>query len=263
MSERFRHGYLSVSAYGPAGADPVVILHGWGSSAAIMEPVARALSDAWRVYNVDLPGHGAAPEPDEPMDLADHAATVATLIREVAPAGAAILGHSNGGRIALYLASDESTRAVASRLVLVSPSGIRRRRTAVYWLRRVTAATLKAPFRILPRVVRDFGLDWLRHSLVWRLLGSSDYRNLEGVMRETFVRLVNAYLEDRLDRIECPVLIFRGDRDDAVTADQMERLVRGLPDAGLVPLVDAGHYGFLEQPDVFLAGTRHFLREAR
>jgi pimeloyl-ACP methyl ester carboxylesterase len=44
-----------------------------------------------------------------------------------------------------------------------------------------------------------------------------------------------------------------------VTADQVRRLVSLVPDAGLVQLPGAGHYGYLDAPEPFLAGTRHFL----
>jgi len=39
----------------------------------------------------------------------------------------------------------------------------------------------------------------------------------------------------------------------------MERLVQALPDAGLVVLKNAGHYGYLDDPDTFIAATRYFL----
>ncbi len=262
MSNPVRHGLLSVFASGPPDGGPVVLLHGWGSSARLMDPVARGLADRWRVYNVDLPGHGSAPVPSEAVDLDGHARAVAGLLREVAPNGAAVIGHSNGGRIALRLAADPGTAALVRRLVLVSPSGIRRKRTAKYWARRTIASALKAPFSLLPGRLRAHGLDWLRHSLVWRMLGSSDYRNLEGVMRDIFVRLVNTYVEDEIGRIAVPVLVFRGTNDEAVSADQVRRLIALLPDAGLVELPGAGHYGYLDAPDPFIAGTRHFLEGA-
>lgn len=261
MSDPIRHGLLSVFSSGPPDAEPVVLLHGWGSSARLMDPIARGLEDRWRVYNVDLPGHGTAPVPAEIVDLGGHARAVAGLLREVAPNGAAVVGHSNGGRIALRLASNPDTSALVRRLVLVSPSGMRRKRTLKYRIRHAVAIALKAPFSILPGRLRDFGLDWLRHTLVWRMLGSSDYRNLEGVMRDIFVRLVNSYLEDDLGRIGVPTLVFRGTNDEDVTDDQVRRLVDGVEDAGLVELPGAGHYGYMDAPATFLAGTRHFLED--
>jgi pimeloyl-ACP methyl ester carboxylesterase len=78
-------------------------------------------------------------------------------------------------------------------------------------------------------------------------------------MRDTFVRTVTCFLEDRVSRITVPVLIFWGTNDTAVSETQIKRLEELLPDAGLVRLEGAGHYGFLDDPETFLSGTRYFL----
>jgi pimeloyl-ACP methyl ester carboxylesterase len=248
-------------ATGPEGAEPVLLLHGWGSSARLMQPIATALQSKYRVLNLDLPGHGHSAYPPEPWGVPEHAALVSHVLDEHIGRPAAVVGHSNGGRIALYMASDDRYRHHFNRMVLVSPSGIKPERGLKYRLRRGTAAALKAPFAVLPGPLREFGLDWLRHSLVWRMLGSSDYRTLDGVMRETFVRTVNFFVEDRLSRISVPTLLFWGDRDTAISRRQMEILEREIADAGLVVLPDAGHYGYLDDPDTFVAATLHFLEE--
>ncbi|MBO6576579.1 MAG: alpha/beta fold hydrolase [Rhodothermales bacterium] len=240
---------------GPSGGPPVLILHGWGSSAAVMQGFAQSLEDRYRVLNVDLPGHGLAAAPPESMDMEAHAEAVAGHL--VGPAH--VIGHSNGGRIALYMAGSDRYAHLIRSLTLISPSGVRRPRTAAYHVRRTVATVLKAPFRPLPTFLREPGLDWLRHSLVWRLLGSSDYRKLEGPMRETFVQLVNTYVEERLDRIAAPTLLFWGDADQAILKAQIDVLMAGIPEIGLVTLEGAGHYGFLDQPATVYAGTRHFL----
>ena len=78
-------------------------------------------------------------------------------------------------------------------------------------------------------------------------------------MRDTFVRTVNYFVEDRLEKISVPVLLFWGDQDSAVSRRQMEILEARIPDAGLVVLEGAGHYGYLDDPDTFVAATRYFL----
>ncbi len=156
-----------------------------------------------------------------------------------------IVGHSNGGRAALTWAADNPEGL--QYLALIAPSGIRRKRSLKYHLKSWTARILKAPFLVLPTRMRDFGLDWVRHSLVWRLLGSSDYRALEGSMRETFVQTVNHYVEPLLADIHVPVLVIRGENDVAITHDQVTRLVDGLKDGGLHTIPDAGHYAQLDQ----------------
>lgn len=250
---------LRYEVTGPGPAPPVVLLHGWGSSARLMQPVAAALADAYRVYNLDLPGHGLAPPPPEPWGVPQYADLVFRFINTHIGQPVALIGHSNGGRIGLYLATEPDLDGCIDRLVLISPSGIRPIRTWTYYARKYTAKALKAPFEYLPEPVRSYCLDWLRHTLLWKALGSSDYRALQGTMRETFVKTVNFYLEDRLERVRVPTLLFRGTQDTAVSAHQMQVLETRIPDAGLVELDGAGHYGYLDAPATFNAATRYFL----
>jgi pimeloyl-ACP methyl ester carboxylesterase len=254
-----RDHLIRVVAAGEEARPLVVVLHGWGSNSALMRGFVDRLSDAFRVLNVDLPGHGQAPPPAAPIGMEEHAAAVARLITDQGAGPAHLIGHSNGGRIALWMAGSEAHGNLIASLTLISPSGIRRPRAAGYYARKWTAQVLKTPFSVLPRPIKEAGLDWLRHSLVWRLLGSSDYRALEGSMRETFVRLVNTYVEDRLHLITAPTLVFRGTNDEAVLRPQIDILVNGIADAGLVILDGAGHFGFLDAPDVVFEGTRSFL----
>lgn len=252
---------LHVVTTGPEAGAPVVLLHGWGSSSRLMQPIADRLAGSHRVLNIDLPGHGHSPAPPEAWSVPEYAALVDALIEAHCPAGrpVTIVGHSNGGRIALYMASEPGMADRIGRLVLVSPSGVRPERSLAVRLKAGLAKAVKAPFLLLPDPLQGHGLDWLRHSLLWRALGSSDYRALRGVMRETFVQTVNFFLEDRLPRITVPVLLFWGNRDTAISRRQMEVLERAIPDAGLVVLEGAGHYGYLDAPDTFFAATEHFL----
>lgn len=259
MEDPLSFPHVHADLFGPEHGPPVLLLHGWGSSAQLMLPLASALSDTFRVLNVDLPGHGHSADPPEAWGVPEHAALVANLVQRHLRGRIAVVGHSNGGRIALFMASDERYCGLIERLVLVSPSGVRPPRGLKYHLKRSVASALKAPFSVMPAPVRDLGMDWLRHSLLWRLLGSSDYRNLEGVMRETFVRTVNFHLDDRLHQIQVPTLVFWGDRDTAVTRHQIDVLKERIPDVGVVVLAGAGHYGYLDDPDTVVAATRHFL----
>jgi pimeloyl-ACP methyl ester carboxylesterase len=255
----FGYEQLNLEISGSETSEPLFLLHGWGSSAYLMRPIADAFAGEYRIYNLDLPGHGSSPPPPEPWGVPEHAELVFRLIRERIGQPVTIIGHSNGGRISLYMASDEQMAPWIKRLVLVSPSGITPRRGWKYYARKYTASTLKAPFQILPEPLKDYGLDWLRHSLVWRMLGSSDYKRLAGVMRETFVRTVTFHVDDRIQRIQAPTLILWGDRDEAVSRYQVDTLASRISDAGLVELKGAGHYGYLDDFDTFEAATRHFL----
>jgi pimeloyl-ACP methyl ester carboxylesterase len=159
------------------------------------------------------------------------------------------------------MASEPLMAPMIDRLALISPSGVPRRRTIGFRVRRGAAKFLKAPFEPLPEPLRQKGLAWLRTTLYWDLISSSDYRDVEGVMRETFVKTVNFHVVDRLEDVRVPVLLFWGARDTAVIREQMAVLEHYLPDSGLVVLEDAGHYGHLDAPETVVAGIRHFLAE--
>lgn len=251
---------VHVELAGPEGAPPLLVLHGWGSSASVMRGAFAALSDAWRIHNVDLPGHGRTPPPPSAWGVPEYAELVANYVRSEGIAPLPVLAHSNGGRIALHLASDPTTADLFTRLALVSPSGVRPHRKAGYYLRRAWAGLLKAPFRVLPDgPLRRRGLDWVRSTIYWRLIASSDYLQASGVMRETFVKTVNYHLDDRLRRVRVPLLVMWGDRDADVSRYEVETMVEAVADARLEVLPGAGHYGFLDAPAAYASAVRSFL----
>lgn len=250
---------LNIEVHGPENAPSLLLLHGWGSSAQNMRPLASALSTNYRAHLVDLPGHGHSPPPPAPWGVPEHGSLLHSYINSEIQGPIPILGHSNGGRIALYMAATPDHADLVDRLILISPSGVEPERSWSQAFRSGLATTLKAPLQFLPEPLYSPATDWLRHSLVWRMLGSSDYNALSGTMRETFVKTVNYHLNGALSRIDVPTLLFWGTADEAVSRRQMGILEDTLSDCGLVELEGAGHYGHLDQFDTVLSGTRHFL----
>lgn len=227
-----------------------------------MQPVADGLSGRFRIHNIDLPGHGESPPPPEPWGVPEHADLLLAYINNVIGGKVTIFGHSNGGRIGLYMAATDPYAEVVDRLVLVSPSGITPERSWSTRAKATLAKTLKAPVMALPSPLREPAEDWLRHTILWRSLGSTDYNQASGVMRETFVKTVTHTLDGPVHRIDVPTLIFWGTEDTAVTRPQIEHLKDALSDCGVVELEGAGHYGYLDEPSTVLSATRYFLENA-
>src|SRR5690606_31612268 len=116
------------------------------------------------------------------------------------------------------------------------------RRPPKFYFKKYLAKALKAPFIILPGKLGSKGMDWLRNTGLWKSLGSADYRNLNGVMRETFVKTVSEYLEPTLPLINHEVLLLWGANDDATPLYQAKVMERGIKNAGLAVIDNAGHY---------------------
>lgn len=235
---------------GPA----VLVLHGWGASIEAIFPILTGLERVGSVYALDLPGFGESALPPEPWGVQEYQRFVACFMDALGIERASLVGHSNGGRIAIRMASTEPQRV--ERLVLVDSAGIRPKRT-LRWYRRVAMAKLG---KHAARLLGTPG-ERLRERLVSRA-GSSDYL-AAGAMRPTLVKLVNSDLREHLPHVAAPTLLIWGSEDtDTPLADGrlMERLI---PDAGLVVFEGAGHYSYLDQSARFATVASHFLAPSR
>jgi pimeloyl-ACP methyl ester carboxylesterase len=248
-------------AYEKAGeGKPLVILHGWGSSKRAMMPVAQNLSALRTSYVLDLPGFGDSPEPHRAWTIDDYADSVQAFIESLEEENVDVLVHSFGGRIMLKLCAREFGKTHIDKVLITGGAGMKPKRSLKYYIRKYTAKILKAPFMILPGALREKALAWLRTTSVWKSLGSSDYSKLSGVMRETFVKSVTEYLESSLPQIPHEVLLLWGRNDEATPVYQGQRIEKGISNAALVIIEDAGHYAFLDKPKQFARIAEAFFK---
>jgi pimeloyl-ACP methyl ester carboxylesterase len=114
-----------VPAGAPASGPPVLLIHGLASRGRVDWPDvdwARPLSGAGRdAYVVDLPGHGRASRPDQPVTTGEVVELLADLVRE-AGGTVDVVGYSLGARLAWDLAARGGVRrAVLGGLSPVEP----------------------------------------------------------------------------------------------------------------------------------------------
>jgi pimeloyl-ACP methyl ester carboxylesterase len=212
---------------------PLLLLHGWGASAQLFDPILAGLEQGRRLIVPDLPGFGATPDPDVAWSVHEYAAWCLALLDRLDVDECDLIGHSNGGRVGIAMAAEHPGRV--RRMVLTSSAGIRPRRT-------VRDAVRIRTYKALQR-------------------GSADYRAVSGTMRGTLVRLVNEDLRALLPALRIPVLLIWGDRDTETPIEDGRLMERLIPDAGLVVFEGAGHFAYLEQPVRFCRIVDVFLRD--
>ncbi len=71
--------------------------------------------------------------------------------------------------------------------------------------------------------------------------GSTDYKAVQGVMRQVHVRAVNETYEEQLDAVQCPVHMVWGAADTAAPLEMAERAVARLAHGDLEVFPDVGH----------------------
>lgn len=245
---------VRIRTAGNPGGKPLLFLHGWGCSADTMAGLARSMGAGFYVLLPDFPGFGKTPEPPEAWDVSGYGAFVMALKKEIfgdKPVG--VLAHSFGARVMLKLLSDPNHALHFRQVLITGGAGMKPRRSWRYYYRTALATVLKSPFTLLPHGMREQGFARMRKSRLWKSLGSAEYTQLSGVMREVFVKTVREYLEPCLPKINHEMLLVWGVNDDATPLYQAERMEEGLKNGVLVKIQSAGHYTFLDQPQQFTA----------
>lgn len=123
-------GRIHYERSGSSGGEPLLLLHGIGSSLRVWDPVLRWLEADFDMIAVDLPGHGESPLADDgtPPDAAGFARAVAAFMDELGIETAHVAGNSLGGWTALELAKLGRARSV----IAFSPAGLWRGKAPRY-----------------------------------------------------------------------------------------------------------------------------------
>lgn len=251
---------LSIAWQKTGSGKPLVLLHGWGSSSRVMMPAARQLEEIRTCYLIDFPGFGESPEPPSPFSVHDYAVITETFIDLHIPEGPVdLLVHSYGARVAIRLLVHHPIAERIDKVIFTGAAGLKPGRPPSFYVKKTTAQLLKLPFLILPGSLKTKGLNRLRETSLWKKLGSSDYRQLSGIMRETFVKSVTEHLDGLIPSIEHEILLIWGADDVSTPLEQGQRMEKLLPDSALVVLENCGHYAFLDKPKQFSAIARAYL----
>lgn len=252
--------HISTADLSKGPSRPLIILHGWGASKKIMQPLGRMLAFHHDCYVIDLAGFGESSEPPFAWKIDDYADSIQAWAEHIGLLKFDILAHSFGGRITLKLLTRPWSKEHVHNVLITGGAGMKPRRSASFYAKKYVAKSLKAPFNLLPEPFKSRGLHWLRATSTWKSLGSSEYAVLSGVMRETFVHSVTEYLEPTLPKISHSVLLLWGENDDATPLYQAQRMEKGLAEAALVVMDGCGHYAFLDKPKQFVAIAEAYLK---
>ena len=107
-----RTAELVLQGSGRAGAAPILMLHGWGASLKLMQPLGERLAAlGWGVYIPDLPGFGESAPPPAAWDVPDYAKWVVTYLDAHQLEKVYLIGHSFGGRVGLVLGAGDPQAA--------------------------------------------------------------------------------------------------------------------------------------------------------
>lgn len=237
-----------------SGERHVLFAHGWISSRRMWYEVADRLDLArFTLHLFDFRGCGLSDRPRTPDDLAEYASDLRTVLSTI-DAPVTLVGHSLGGRLAQYVATEQP--ANLARLILVAPGAAtslrftpKRRAQAMetYGSReRIERFQRAAMFRdvtpaVMKRIVDDALIASYEHWVGGEERGRIDF-------------------SDRLSMITVPTLAIAGSNDPLAPPSRVKREVASaIHDALFVLLRDAGHNLPIETPDDIAEAVRRFI----
>ena len=232
--------------------NPLILMHGWGCDLSTVKSIAETASETHTVYNIDMPGFGKSPEPEDVWGVGDYTDLMENFIAAEHIESPVLAGHSFGGRVAICLASRNGNYDA---LVLIDAAGIKPHRSLKYYYKVYTFKTCKALLKlILGKEKAGKRIEAMRSKR-----GSSDYTQSTPKMRAILSKVVNEDLTKHLSLIKAPALLIWGENDTATPMEDARKMERLIPDAGLVSFPGCGHYSFLDNPLQFRAVLSSFL----
>lgn len=229
------------------GERTVVMLQGWGTHLGMYDSVANAINDKVRFVQFDMPGFGGSDEPREAWNVDAFADFFLKFMEALEIKKATLIGHSYGGRVIIKLASREDLPFEITNIVLIDSAGILPKKTfrqkvkirKYKILKKIL--NMKLVYALFPELIED-----------WRnRQGSADYRAASPMMRQCLVMAVNEDLTRLLPKIRQDTLLIWGDKDTATPIGDARIMDEMIPNSGLAVLQGAGHFSYLEQPQIF------------
>ncbi len=244
----------------------VVLLHGFTGCRETWGTASELLSKRFRVVRVDLPGHGSAPIPEAGEGFREAVAAIGDVITAACGGSPAVVGYSQGARLALGLAV-ESPHLVGGLVLESSSAGLPS--TAEREQRRVEDERWA---RVLEdRGISEFVDQWEEVAVLSGLkqLPAAERERLRALRLAQRPKGLAAALRSfglgaqpdygpRLTEVACPTRIVTGELDRRFTAGGAELGAR-IPGAQHRVIANSGHTPHLEAPSAWAEALIPFL----
>ncbi len=255
---------------------PLIILHGLYGSSDNWISIARELAENFEVFVPDLRNHGNSPHINEhnyrllKNDIHD-------FMEQHALKSATLLGHSMGGKAAMFFAAEFPDRLDNLVVVDISPRSYKSANApaphTVDHLN-IIEAMLNVDFSevdnrmdvdmilaetIKSQRIRQFLLKNVKrkdkNSFCWKLNLEVLHRSMPDILEGLDPQKIN----NGSGLTGFPVLFIKGENSDYISDPDFPVIQQIFPAAEIVTIPNAGHWLHAEQTDLFLKNVKYFL----
>jgi pimeloyl-ACP methyl ester carboxylesterase len=242
--------------------DPVVLLHGLGSSSGDWELQLPVLTPNHRVIAVDMRGHGRSDKPPGPYSIAMFATDVAALIEHLDIGPCDVVGLSLGAMTTLELAASRPELVRSAVVVNAGPDFIPRtfKERAMVWQRKTLARVV--PLAKIGEIIAARTLPGEEHAELRERVAGVIADNDKDAYRASMNAIIGWSVRDRLPTISARTLVVASELDYG-SIESKQPIVDEAPNATMVVVDGARHLLPVEKPDEFNRILSQFLDPAR
>ena len=248
---------------------PLIIVHGLYGSSDNWINIGKRLADKYTVYMLDQRNHGRSPFADSHTydDLRDD---LLEFFEQHKIEKATLLGHSMGGKVAMWFAADFPEKVEKLVIADITPKDylLLKDDSQFYLHQNILLAMQEIDFSIIKsrndvddfmaekidnRQIRQFLLknvviDKDTKQYKWRINAEVLYDYLEEI-----VSGVNKnWFDDRIPITSYPVVFIRGMLSKYILPEDEIRINDIYPDSRIIHIPEAGHWLHAEQPQKFM-----------
>jgi pimeloyl-ACP methyl ester carboxylesterase len=214
----------------------IYLIHGWTYRTDAWNALIALLQKRFDVRVLKVPG--LTTSSDKVWTLDEYVEWLKTELGD--ETNVTLMGHSNGGRIAIAFAAAYSDRV--GRLVLEDAAGIVHNELPLRLKRAV--------FGFLARIGKRFTSSPFVRKVFYRLIGARDYERAPENMRATMANLISRDLTRELGTIQKPTLIIWGAKDTATPVSDARVMHEKIAGSQLHIIEDAAHSPHATHPEV-------------
>lgn len=239
----------------------LIFLHGLLGSSSNWHSVARKLEARFHIVVPDLRNHGRSPH----IESMDYPAMGHDLMRFIDDQGldsSLLVGHSMGGKVAMWLALAQPELVSGLVVVDIAPVNYPNRFQSIFAaLCRIDTKNLESRAQADRMLAPDIGEPGLRQFLLQNLErrdGVWRWRNNLAVLSREIDTIAGFPGLLQRNSYPGPVLFIRGGASDYLKAEFQPRIRSLFPRARFRVIADAGHWVYAEQPEAFCVALNSF-----
>lgn len=251
--------YRLQTEHSPAGALPVVLIHGLFGSLDNLGILARGLRDRHPIVQVDMRNHGLSPRAPG-MRYPEMAADLKQLLEELAIPRAIVIGHSMGGKAAMALTA--VAPEVVDKLVVIDVAPVdyqTRRHDEIFAAIRAVSEAGITQRSAAAALMRDHLAEEGVIQFLLKSFHEGEWRFNVPVLWEQYAHITGW---EPIPTWPHPTLFIRGGLSPYIKESYRDEIARQFPQARAHVVAGTGHWVHAEKPEAVLRAIDRFLTEA-